>query len=127
MNEYSIASKLFGSIHTSHKSGPGLVGGLAASRELKAFVGSFTVALALLGGWAMAIGALGALGSGFCRGPGSGWVSKVLKYDIALCRGAECKAEVIGNELTNYGGQFAREVCRLWIRYMRSIDRCSYR
>jgi hypothetical protein len=72
--------------------GAGLVGGLAASRELKAFVESFTVPLALLGGWAMVTGALGALGSGFCWGPGSGWASKVLKYDMALCRGAECKA-----------------------------------
>jgi hypothetical protein len=98
------------SIHTSHKSSGGLVGGLAASRELNAFVGSFTVPLVLLeGGWAIVTGALGALGSGFWS-PGSGWVSKVLKYDMALCRGAECKAEVIGNELAGYGGQFAREV-----------------
>jgi hypothetical protein len=110
-----ILANLFSSIRTSHKSGSGLVGGLVAIKELKAFVGSFAMRLGFPGGWAIVTGALGASGSGFCWGPkvvGVGWASRVLKYDIALSKGAECKAaEVIGTWLANYGGHFARESC----------------
>src|ERR1700691_3909190 len=104
-----LTDGLFTAIRTSHMLDAGLVGGLAASRELNAFVveGSFPVLLGLPKGWVMVTGALGASGSGFCWKPKSGgWASRLPKYDIALCKGAE----VMGAWLIDYGGFFGRDV-----------------
>lgn len=76
-------------IRTSHKFDIALEGGLELSREVNALAGgSFALLFDFTAG--IVTGALGASGRGFCwKLKVEGCGSKVVKRDMALCKGAE--------------------------------------